>query len=60
MADAAGAIERLYEDSDLRDELQDAEATQFLKWAEEQITRLAAETPDRAAARLAEHILSAP
>src|SRR5215207_5666292 len=48
MANAERALERLYEDSDIRDELRDPEAQSLLKWAEAQVTRLAEECADDA------------
>ncbi|MBC7813393.1 MAG: hypothetical protein H7175_19695 [Burkholderiales bacterium] len=38
------AMERLYEDMSLRDELTDDEANALLKWGEEEITRLASDS----------------
>jgi hypothetical protein len=43
MPGAEGAIERLYEDADVRDELRDDEANTLLKWAEDRLTQLAAQ-----------------
>jgi hypothetical protein len=48
MANAERALERLYEDSDIRDELRDPEAQSLLKWAEAQVIRLAEESADDA------------
>jgi hypothetical protein len=48
MANAERALERLYEASDVRDELRDPEAQSLLKWAEAQVTRLAQESADDA------------
>ncbi len=41
MPDAEGAVERLYEDTDIRDELRDDEANLLLKWAEDRLYKLA-------------------
>ena len=49
MSRAEDALMRLYEDADLRDELTDDEAAQMLKWAEAELTRLDASSPDDAA-----------
>lgn len=46
MADAEGAVMRLYEDASLRGELRDTEAEKLLKWAETQTITLAQNTPD--------------
>ncbi len=44
MPDAEGAVERLYEDTDVRDELRDDEANLLLKWAEARLYKLADES----------------
>lgn len=46
MAQAEQALQRLYEDADLRGDLRDSEAESLLKWAEEQVTRLAEQVTD--------------
>lgn len=48
MPDAQAAIQRLYEETSVRDELIDEEAELLLRWAEEQVIRLATERPDPA------------
>lgn len=48
MPDAQAAIQRLYEETSVRDELIDEEAELLLRWAEEQVIRLAAQRPDPA------------
>jgi hypothetical protein len=49
MSQAESAIERLYEDPGLRDELREPEANFLLQWAENQIMSLAEQYPDQAA-----------
>ena len=46
MSRAESAVERLYERADLRDELTDDEAETLLKWAEGELVRLDASSPD--------------
>lgn len=48
MANAESAIEHLYGDAAVRDSLADPEAETLLRWAEDQIMRLASETSDEA------------
>lgn len=49
MSRAENALQAIYEDPGLRDELQDAEAEKLLKWAEAELTRLDASGADDAA-----------
>jgi hypothetical protein len=49
MSRAETAMEQLYEDMDIRDELTDEEAAPLLKWAETQAIRLDAESADNTA-----------
>ena len=49
MTRVQNAIQRIYEDADLRDELTDEEAAQMLKWAESELSRLDAAGADDAA-----------
>lgn len=48
MSRAQDALLRLYENADLRDELTDDEAESLLKWAEAELTRIDAASPDDA------------
>lgn len=48
MSRAQDALQRLYENADLRDELTDEEADTLLKWAEAELTRLDAASADDA------------
>lgn len=49
MSRAENALQAIYEDPGLRDELQDAEAEKLLKWAEAELVRLDASGADDAA-----------
>jgi hypothetical protein len=49
MTRVQNAIQRIYEDADLRDELTDDEAAQMLKWAEGELSRLDASGAEDAA-----------
>lgn len=49
MSRVENALQAIYEDPGLRDELQDAEAEKLLKWAEAELTRLDASGADDAA-----------
>jgi hypothetical protein len=48
MSRAQNALTRLYENADLRDELTDDEANAMFKWAEAELARLDAASPDDA------------
>ena len=48
MSRAQDALQRLYENADLRDELTDEEADTLLKWAEAELTRIDAASADDA------------
>jgi hypothetical protein len=49
MSRVEAALMRLYEHADLRDELTDDEAEKLFRWAEAELTRLDAASPDDAA-----------
>lgn len=48
MSRAQDALQRIYENADLRDELTDDEADAMLKWAEAELARIDAANPDDA------------